>query len=61
METAGKLVDDDEAAEAMKDAGLGTPATRANIIESLIDREYVEREGKQLRATDNGVVVGTRL
>ncbi|MSO44408.1 MAG: DNA topoisomerase III [Thermoleophilia bacterium] len=55
METAGKLVEDDEAAEAMKDGGLGTPATRANIIESLIDREYVEREGKQLRATDKAI------
>ena len=38
METAGKLVDDDEAAEAMKDAGLGTPATRADTIERLITR-----------------------
>ncbi len=61
METAGKLVDDDEAAEAMKDAGLGTPATRANIIESLIDREYVEREGKQLRATDKAIGLITML
>ncbi len=55
METAGKLVDDDEAAEAMKDAGLGTPATRAATIERLIDAEYVEREGKSLRATEKGV------
>ena len=61
METAGKLVDDDEAAEAMKDGGLGTPATRANIIESLIDREYVEREGKQLRATDKAIGLITML
>lgn len=61
METAGKLVDDDEAAEAMKEAGLGTPATRANIIESLIDREYVEREGKQLRATDKAIGLVTML
>ena len=37
METAGKLVEDDEAAEAMKDSGLGTPATRAATIERLID------------------------
>ncbi|MEW6581139.1 MAG: DNA topoisomerase 3 [Actinomycetota bacterium] len=55
METAGKLVDDDEAAEAMKDAGLGTPATRAATIERLIDVGYVEREGKALRATEKGV------
>lgn len=61
METAGKLVTDDEAAEAMKDGGLGTPATRANIIESLIDREYVEREGKQLRATDKAIGLITML
>jgi DNA topoisomerase-3 len=55
METAGKLVDDDEAAEAMKDAGLGTPATRAATIERLVDAGYVEREGRQLRATDKGI------
>ena len=61
METAGKMVDDEEAAEAMKDSGLGTPATRANIIESLIDREYVEREGKQLRATDKAIGLITML
>ncbi len=45
METAGKLVEDDEAAEAMKDAGIGTPATRAATIERLVDAEYLEREG----------------
>jgi DNA topoisomerase-3 len=55
METAGKLVDDDEAAEAMKDAGIGTPATRAATIERLVDAEYVEREGRALRATEKGV------
>ncbi len=55
METAGKLVDDDEAAEAMKDAGLGTPATRAGTIETLLDRGYVEREKRTLRATDTGI------
>ncbi|MGD9573673.1 MAG: DNA topoisomerase 3 [Thermoleophilia bacterium] len=55
METAGKLVDDDEAAEAMKDAGIGTPATRAATIERLVDAEYVEREGRSLRATEKGV------
>src|ERR671924_964969 len=46
METAGKLVDDEELREAMKERGLGTPATRAEIIETLIRREYVERAGK---------------
>ena len=61
METAGKLVEDDEAAEAMKDAGLGTPATRAATIERLIDVEYVEREGKALRATEKGVGLITML
>jgi len=55
METAGKLVEDDEAAEAMKDAGIGTPATRAATIERLVDAEYVEREGRALRATEKGV------
>jgi DNA topoisomerase-3 len=55
METAGKLVDDDEAAEAMKDAGIGTPATRAATIERLVEAGYVEREGRSLRATEKGV------
>jgi len=55
METAGKLVDDDEAAEAMKDAGIGTPATRAATIERLVDAEYIEREGRSLRATEKGI------
>src|SRR5262249_3877874 len=41
METAGKLIDDDELREAMKDSGLGTPATRAETIETLIRREYI--------------------
>ncbi|MEA2271647.1 MAG: topoisomerase [Solirubrobacteraceae bacterium] len=54
METAGKLVDDDEMREAMKDSGIGTPATRASIIERLIDVGYVEREGRALMATEKG-------
>jgi DNA topoisomerase III len=61
METAGKLVDEDEVAEAMKDAGLGTPATRAQTIERLIDADYVAREGKALRATEKGVGLITML
>lgn len=51
METAGKLVDDEELAEAMKEKGLGTPATRAQIIEHLIALKYMEREGRDLIAT----------
>ena len=57
METAGKLVDDDELREAMKDSGIGTPATRAAIIERLIDVAYVEREGRALVCTEKGLNV----
>jgi DNA topoisomerase-3 len=57
METAGKLVDDDELREAMKDSGIGTPATRAAIIERLITVGYLEREGRALVATEKGVNV----
>src|SRR5205823_1262970 len=46
METAGKSLDDKELSRAMKDCGLGTPATRAAIIETLITREYIVRDGK---------------
>ena len=51
MEGAGKLVDDDELREAMSEKGLGTPATRAAIIEGLILEEYVNRTGRDLQAT----------
>jgi DNA topoisomerase-3 len=57
METAGKLVDDDELREAMKDSGIGTPATRAAIIERLIDVLYIEREGRALVCTEKGLSV----
>jgi DNA topoisomerase-3 len=57
METAGKLVEDDELREAMKDSGIGTPATRAAIIERLIDVGYVERDGRALVATEKGINV----
>jgi DNA topoisomerase III len=57
METAGKLVDDEELREAMKDSGIGTPATRAAIIERLIDVGYVERDGRSLVATEKGINV----
>ncbi len=55
METAGKTLDDKELSEAMKESGLGTPATRAEIIETLLRREYVVRQGKTLEATDKGI------
>ena len=57
METAGKLVDDDEAREAMKESGIGTPATRAAIIERLISVGYIERDGRALVATEKGLQV----
>ena len=55
METAGKLVEDEDLADAMKERGLGTPATRAAIIEGLITQEYIAREGKELIATRRGM------
>jgi DNA topoisomerase III len=51
MEGAGKLVEDDELREAMSEKGLGTPATRAAIIEGLIYEDYVHRNGRELQAT----------
>src|SRR5512133_1906046 len=61
METAGKLIDDEELREAMKESGLGTPATRAETIETLIRREYIERGGKDLMPTPKGLQVITML
>ena len=57
METAGKDVDDEEAREAMKESGIGTPATRAGIIETLISRGYLERDGRALVCTEKGTNV----
>jgi DNA topoisomerase-3 len=57
METAGKDVEDAELREAMKDSGIGTPATRAAIIERLVDVGYIEREGRALVATEKGIQV----
>jgi DNA topoisomerase III len=57
METAGKLVDDEELREAMKDSGIGTPATRAAIIERLIDVGYLERDARSLVCTEKGLNV----
>ncbi len=55
MELAGKTLDEKELSDAMKDSGLGTPATRANIIETLLTRGYAARDGKALRATERGI------
>jgi DNA topoisomerase-3 len=57
METAGKLVDEEELREAMKDSGIGTPATRAAIIERLIAVGYVERDGRAFVVTEKGLNV----
>ena len=55
METAGKEIDDEDAREAMKESGLGTPATRASIIETLISRDFIFREGRSLTVADKGL------
>ena len=55
METAGKTLNDKELSEAMKENGLGTPATRAQIIEILLRRGFIARRGKSLEATDKGI------
>jgi DNA topoisomerase-3 len=55
METAGKTLDEKELSDAMKETGLGTPATRASIIEVLLKREYIVRNARNLEATDKGV------
>jgi DNA topoisomerase-3 len=57
METAGKLVDDEELREAMKESGIGTPATRAAIIERLLQVGYIERDGRALVVTEKGMNV----
>jgi DNA topoisomerase-3 len=61
MESAGKLVEDEELREAMAAKGLGTPATRAAIIEGLIQDEYIAREGRDLIATAKGISLITLL
>ncbi len=57
METAGKELEDEAEREAMKDSGLGTPATRAAVIETLFSREYIKREKKSLVPTEKGLAV----
>jgi DNA topoisomerase-3 len=55
MEHAGKFVEDKELSEQLKDGGIGTPATRSNIIERLITQKYITREKKYLIPTDKGI------
>ncbi len=61
MEGAGKLIDDDELREAMQEKGLGTPATRAAIIEGLINEKYMLRDGRDLVATAKAFQLMTLL
>ncbi len=61
MEGAGKLIDDDELREAMQEKGLGTPATRASIIEGLINEKYMLRDGRELIATAKAFQLMTLL
>lgn len=57
METAGKEIEDDTMRQAMKDSGIGTPATRAAIIETLLKREYMVRQQKKLMPTEKGLAL----
>lgn len=61
MEGAGKLVEDEELRDAMREKGLGTPATRAAIIEGLIFQGYIIRQGRELIATAKGLALITLL
>lgn len=54
MENAGKFIDDEELREQLKASGIGTPATRASIIERIINVGYIERQGKNLISTEKG-------
>ena len=57
METCGKNITDEKAKEAIKDFGIGTPATRAAIITTLFKRDYIERSGKALVPTEKGLYI----
>lgn len=57
METAGKQVEDEEMRELMKDSGIGRPSTRANIIETLFRRKYIEKKRKNIIATPTGIAL----
>ncbi len=60
METAGKLVENDELRDALKENGIGRPSTRANIIETLFKRHYIAKEKKNIIATSTGIeLIGT--
>ncbi|WP_418165381.1 DNA topoisomerase, partial [Alistipes putredinis] len=59
METAGKEIEDDALRQAMKDCGIGTPATRASIIETLFKRGYMERCKKSLVPTEKGLALNS--
>lgn len=61
METAGKLVEDDELRDALKENGIGRPSTRAAIIETLFKRNYIRKERKNLHATQTGVELITTI
>jgi DNA topoisomerase III len=61
MEAAGKLVEDEELRDAMKEKGLGTPATRASIIETLISAHYLTRQGRELQPTAKAIQTITLL
>jgi DNA topoisomerase-3 len=61
MEGAGKMVDDEELKAAMAGRGLGTPATRAQIIENLIGEQYMHREGRELIPTAKAFSLMTLL
>ena len=61
MEGAGKLIDDDELREAMKEKGLGTPATRAATIEGLLNEKYIHRDGRELIPTAKAFQLMTLL
>ena len=55
METAGKFVDDEELRDAMKEQGIGRPATRAEIIKTLYKRNYIQKVKKNITATQTGI------
>ena len=57
MENAGKEIDNEDERKALKDIGIGTPATRTSIIETLFKRDYIRREKKSLIPTDKGLQV----
>lgn len=57
METCGKHITDEQAREAIKDSGIGTPATRAAIITTLVGRDYIVRSGKSVVPTEKGMLV----